>query len=63
MNKNIIGKPIANTKIYIIDGYQNLVPKGVIGEICIGGKVLARGYLNGKELTEKKFIASPFKNK
>ncbi len=41
LDKNIIGKPIANTKIYIIDDYQKLVPKGVAGEICIGGRVLA----------------------
>ncbi len=60
LDKNIIGKPIANTRIYIIDDYQKLVPKGVVGEICIGGNVLARGYLNGQELTEKKFISSPF---
>ncbi|MEJ7675715.1 MAG: amino acid adenylation domain-containing protein [Chitinophagaceae bacterium] len=61
-DKNIIGKPIANTEIYIVDRYQKLVSKGIAGEICIGGNVLARGYLNSPELTRNKFIPNPFKS-
>ena len=55
-----IGKPIANTQIYILDNQQNLVPSGVVGEICIGGNGLARGYLNRSDLTSEKFLPNPF---
>ena len=55
-----IGKPIDNVQIYILDKFRNLLPPGAIGEICIGGIGLARGYLNNPELTEQKFIANPF---
>jgi acyl-coenzyme A synthetase/AMP-(fatty) acid ligase/aryl carrier-like protein len=51
-----IGKPIANTVIYILDKYLNPVPIGVCGEIYIGGHGVARGYLNNPELTEQKFL-------
>jgi non-ribosomal peptide synthetase component F len=51
-----IGKPIANTTVYILDRDQNLVPKGVIGELHTGGDGLARGYLNRHDLTCEKFI-------
>ncbi len=57
-----IGKPIANTKIYIVDKYNNLQPIGVTGEICISGDGLARGYLNRLELTREKFVESPFED-
>ncbi|WP_428231980.1 amino acid adenylation domain-containing protein [Flavobacterium sp.] len=56
-----IGKPISNAKIYILDKHHNLVPRGVVGEICIGGTGVARGYLNREELTNQKFIKNPFK--
>jgi len=55
-----IGYPIANTKIYILDAYNNLQPIGVVGEVCIGGAGLAKGYLNQEDLTKRKFIKNPF---
>ena len=60
--KVLIGKPIANTSIFIIDEQMHLVPVGAMGEICIGGVGLARGYLNRPELTAQKFISDPFDN-
>ncbi|UCH96225.1 MAG: amino acid adenylation domain-containing protein, partial [Candidatus Aminicenantes bacterium] len=50
-----IGKPIANSTVYIMDNYNNLQPIGVPGELCVGGDGLARGYLNNVELTAQKF--------
>lgn len=55
-----IGKPIANTQIYILDKYLNPVPINVIGEIYIGGVGVARGYLNQSDLTHTKFVKNPF---
>ncbi len=55
-----IGKPIANTQIYVLDVNRNLVPIGIPGEIYIGGDSLARGYFNLPALTDEKFIKNPF---
>ncbi|MCP4154924.1 MAG: AMP-binding protein, partial [bacterium] len=51
-----IGKPTANTHIYILDNHQKNVPLGVTGEIYIGGDGVGRGYLNQPELTSEKFV-------
>ncbi len=55
-----IGKPIANTQIYILDSYRQLVPVGIPGELCIGGDGVTEGYYNRPALTAEKFIDNPF---
>ncbi|SMD41574.1 Phosphopantetheine attachment site [Aquiflexum balticum DSM 16537] len=58
-----IGKPIDNTALYVLSSTHQLVPFGTVGEICIGGVGLARGYLNRDELTREKFIKNPYRPK
>jgi len=58
----LLGRPLANTQIYILDQHQQPVPIGVPGEIYIGGSNVARGYINQPELTAEKFIPNPLKN-
>jgi amino acid adenylation domain-containing protein len=53
-----IGRPIANTCLHILDGGQRPAPEGVVGELCVSGEGLARGYLNHPDLTAERFVPS-----
>jgi non-ribosomal peptide synthetase component F len=55
-----IGRPIFNTKLYVLDSNRQPVPIGIPGELYVGGLQLAGGYLNRRELTKNSFINNPF---
>lgn len=58
-----IGRPRANRLFYVVDPYGNPTPVGIPGELLIGGRNLAKGYLNRPQLTEERFVANPFDDK
>lgn len=59
-NKINIGRPIANTKMYIFDSNMNLCPIGIMGDLYIGGDGLAKGYFEREELNKDRFIKNPY---
>ncbi|KAF9343152.1 hypothetical protein BGX26_006181, partial [Mortierella sp. AD094] len=59
-NRLPIGRPISNTKAYVLDDFRRPVPLGVVGELYIGGAGVANGYLNRCELTQERFLSDPF---
>lgn len=59
-NSRVIGKAIAGYRLYLLNAHKQPVPMGAVGEICIGGSGLARGYLNRDDLTLDRFVIDPF---
>ncbi|MGD2088539.1 MAG: amino acid adenylation domain-containing protein, partial [Candidatus Aminicenantes bacterium] len=62
MERVPIGKPVRNLNIYILDEYMNLCPLGIVGEICVSGIGVGRGYLNNPELTFERFLFVSYKS-
>jgi amino acid adenylation domain-containing protein/non-ribosomal peptide synthase protein (TIGR01720 family) len=60
---SVIGRPIPDLQVYLLDQNQQLLPIGVAGEMYVGGAGIARGYLNQPELTTQRFISNPFSRK
>ncbi|GCE07388.1 non-ribosomal peptide synthetase [Dictyobacter aurantiacus] len=58
-----IGRPIGNTRAYVLDAYQQLVPPGVVGELYLGGEGVTRGYLNQPALTTERFVPDPWSDR
>lgn len=56
-----IGRPISNTRVYIVDRHMNPVPIGIAGELLCGGDCVAKGYWRREDLTEARFISDPFR--
>jgi amino acid adenylation domain-containing protein/thioester reductase-like protein len=60
--KASIGRPIANTQAYILNNEQKIMPIGAVGELYLGGEIMAEGYLHNEALTAEKFVNVPFLN-
>ncbi|CAH1206490.1 Surfactin synthase subunit 1 [Paenibacillus plantiphilus] len=58
-DSHTIGKPLANTQVYIVDQYEQPMPPGYAGELCIAGEGVSRGYFNNAELTSQRFVNNP----
>ncbi|RAP55628.1 non-ribosomal peptide synthetase, partial [Oleiagrimonas sp. MCCC 1A03011] len=57
---SVIGRPLADLTLYLLDNHKNLVPTGTAGEVYVGGGGVTRGYLNQPELTEERFTNNPY---
>src|SRR5262249_37554780 len=55
-----IGRPISGLRLYVVDPHDQLVPIGVVGELCLAGAGLSRGYLDRPGLTAERFVPDPF---